>query len=133
MRHREHKNYVGLVFFFLLFTFAEATEATGNSISSFNQNCGVCVVCLSAAGQRDTQHIVQLTSRCCDPTGSRCFAGGPGGRCNSLESGCGIPAPHLCSMFAIPFSTNAVSVGGSECFDKTFFLSLLFFPAGPIK
>ena len=109
MRHREHKNYVGLVFFFLLFTFAEATEATGNSISSFNQNCGVCVVCLSAAGQRDTQHIVQLTSRCCDPTGSRCFAGGPGGRCNSLESGCGIPAPHhLCSMFAIPFSTNAV-------------------------
>ena len=46
-----------------------------------------------------------------------------------LESECGIPAPHLCSMFAIPFSTNVVSVGGSECFDKTFFLSLLFFPA----
>ena len=42
-----------------------------------------------------------------------------------LESECGIPAPHLCSMFAIPFSTNVVSVGGSECFDKTFFSSIL--------
>ena len=69
MRHRDHKNYVGLVFFFFY-------------------------LLLQKPGRE--KHII---------------------------------FPHLCSMFCIPFSTNAVSVGGSECFDKTFFLSLLFFPA----